>query len=122
MTISVLEVKEVCETSKSDSTVQAHIDTAQLVVDETLASSGLSEARLDKIVMYLAAHFLSLSEGAEVRRSKMGDADESYVTPNGKMQGFQITRYGQQALALDTSGKLAASQASGGLKAEFRVI
>lgn len=122
MTITVLEVTEICSTSKSNSTVQAHIDTAQLVVNETLAGSGLSEARLDKIVLYLAAHFLSLSEGAEVRRAKMGDADESYVTPAAGSQGFQITRYGQQALALDTSGKLAASQASGGLKAEFRVI
>jgi hypothetical protein len=57
-----------------------------------------------------------------LKRSKLGEADESYRTPNDKELGLTSTRYGQQALILDSSGKLAALSTGGGLKARFEVM
>lgn len=124
MPVTPADVKQIYETQKSDTDISAFIDTASLVVSEQLGSSGLSTTRLDKITLYLTAHFLVISEeGGGIRRSRLGEGDESYVVPSGSDAfGYVMTRFGQQALALDTSGKLAASQANKGIKAGLEVI
>ena len=97
-----------------------HIDTAHLVVDTHLSGAGLVHDVLRKIELYLAAHFTALTEeGGGITRSKIGDSDESYA--NVYDRGFASTRFGQTALALDSSGILAkVSQTK--LRAEFRVV
>ena len=97
------------------------IDTANLMVNELLVpSAGLTDATLKKIELYLAAHFVALTdEGGGLTRSKLGDSDESIA--NVYEAGFKGTRFGQAALALDPSGLLnAATQTN--LKATFRVV
>lgn len=122
MAVSPTQVKQIVATEKSDQDIQVFIDTAELVVSEDLAGSGLSAERKEKIALWLSAHFLIISQdNGGIRRSKLGDADESYVVPK-EQWGLGATHWGQQAMSLDTSGTLAASQASGGLKAEFRVV
>lgn len=114
-------VKEVIRTTiDSDVVLTNFIDTANLLVDTHLESSGLSDRILTKIELYLAAHFVALTEEqGGLTRSKMGDSDESYA--NVFDQGFQSTRYGQAALALDSTGILTkVSQTR--LRAEFRVV
>lgn len=114
------QVKAIIDTSRDTS---AFITTAQLLVDEELADKGLSDDRLDQITLYLAAHFVCITEeSGGLRRSKLGDGDESYKVPDAKTSGLTFTRYGQQALILDKSGTLAAISASGGLKARFTVM
>jgi hypothetical protein len=114
-------VKEIVSTTLSDDVLSInHIDTANTYVNEVLEGGSLSEAMLTKIELYLAAHFVALSsEGAGITRSKLGDADESYANVYG--QGLNSTRFGQAAVALDSTGALAAA-AQTTLKANFRVI
>ena len=114
----------------TDNEVQAIIDTerdtvpfinsANLIVDEELASKGMSANRLTQIELYLAAHMVALTEekGGVIKKST-GEAFEAY---GGEFTtGFNMTRYGQHAIVLDTSGTLA-TLASTKLNAEFRVV
>ena len=97
------EVKAVIQTNN---TTIPFIDTANLIVTENLVGLGHSDGRLKQIELYLAAHFVAITEerGGLVR-SATGDDAETYSDPKGK--GFESTRYGQQAMALDTTGTLA---------------
>ena len=103
-------------------TYASFIATANLIVNEDLLGYGLTEARLTQIETYLAAHFATLAkEKGGIVRTSMGESAESYHEINSRLQAYTSTRFGQQAIALDTSGVLAA-KGSGGLRAEFRVI
>jgi hypothetical protein len=127
VTVTIEDVRAVFKGSIDDGDLQVALDTAELIVAEQLASSGMSTDRLDRITVYLAAHFAQFTSesGAglpgTLRRSKLGDADESYAVPTGSdMESFyRSTRWGQLAIALDTSNKLTSM---GALPARFRVI
>ena len=116
-------VKEIVQTSLTDAVVLTnHIDTANLLVTTHLVGTTpvIADPLLKKIELYLAAHFVALTEErGSLTRSKMGDADESFA--NIFEQGYKSTRYGQTALALDSTGTLArVSQTD--LKAAFRIV
>lgn len=120
--ITAAAVKVIMPTKLADDEVMAHfIDTANLYVDTHLVpDAGHTEKILGKIELYLAAHFVALTEEqGGITRSKLGDADESFA--NVFEAGFKSTRFGQQALALDSSGILN-RVAQTKLKAEFRVV
>jgi hypothetical protein len=120
MAIVNADVQAIIDTARDTS---PFIETAQLIVDEELDGSGLSDERLDRIVLYLAAHFVCLTEEAGgLRRSKLGESDESFRVPGDKDVGLAFTRYGQQAMLLDTTGRLASINAKNGLKALIEVI
>lgn len=115
------QVKDVAPTSISDAVVATSmIDTANVLVDAHLLTAGLNDHVLEKIELYLAAHFVALTEEqGGLTRSKLGDADESFA--NVYEAGLKSTRFGQQAMAIDTTGILnAVFQTT--LKAEFRVV
>ena len=114
-------VKEIVSTSLSDDVVEAHcVDTANLYVDTHLLSAGHSNATLEKIELFLAAHILSLmEERGSLKGGKFGDASEFLADVYS--EGFRSTRFGQLAISLDSSGTLAAL-GSAKLKAEFRVV
>ena len=96
------EVKEIIDTELTTTTF---ITTAHLIVTEDLGDAGYSSDRQKQIELYLAAHFTALmEEGGGITRRRMGDSDESYALVKGN--GLMMTRYGQQAMALDTSGIL----------------
>ncbi len=120
MAINDSQVKAVIDTAR-DTT--PFIATAQLIADEGLAGKGLSAARLDQIVLYLAAHFVCITEEkGGLTSDKLGDATEQYRQPSARERGLMATRFGQQAMMLDTSGTLAAISTNAGLKAKFRLI
>ena len=114
-------VKEIISTSIANDTLDTnHIDTANTYVDDVLAGAGLSDAILEKIELYLAAHFVALTEeGGALTRKRIGEADESYA--DVFKGGLHMTRFGQAALALDSTGTLVAA-AQTQLKATFRVV
>lgn len=92
---------------KTDGDLQIFCDMAQLVRTEDLTSSGLSDARLDLIELQLAAHFATLSiEFGGIQAWDNGAANEKYKQIEASAMGYASTRYGQQAIALDTSGTL----------------
>lgn len=111
------EVKALIDTNRD---VTPFIADASLLVDEQLAAKGLTSGRLQLIEKYLAAHLVALTEerGGLVR-FKMGDSSEEYQLPKGT--GIAMTRYGQMAITLDTTGVLQNLSRAGGL-AEFRVV
>lgn len=120
--VSADAVKEVVPSKLDDDVILSNmIDTANVFVNEHLVpDAGHSDLILEKIELYLSAHFVALTEEqGGITRSKLGDADDSFA--NVYEAGFKSTRFGQQALAIDTSGILN-RVASTTLKAEFRVI
>lgn len=115
------ELKEIIDTNVADQILETQfIDTANTFVNEQLLTAGLTDAMLKKIELYLAAHFLAISEehgGLVVE--KIGDATNMLadVYKNGGLYG---TRFGQQAILLDTSDTLARFGTQ--RKALFRVV
>ena len=117
MAIADADVKAIIDTNRLTT---PFITTAELIVSEDLSGQGYSAGRLDQITLYLAAHFVAITEErGNLTKHTKGDASEEYAMELGS--GLRLTRYGQQAMDLDTSGVLKA-QASKALKAEFRVI
>lgn len=123
--ITATELKQIYTTSISDGALQPFIDAANLLVNEELSASGLSDDRKKIIELYLAAHFTTITlEKGGLLRKKIGDAEEEYQAFNSRniqVLGLTATRFGQQALLLDTSGKLGALSAKP-VKAQFKVV
>ncbi len=95
---------------------------AATIRTEYLASSGLSSAKLDAIELQMAAHFTILAEErGGLKRKSLGEASETYREIHPRLIGFQSTRYGQQAIMLDTSGTLSTMINEKG-HAELRVV
>ncbi len=119
--VSAEQVKEVITTDLDDSLVlSSMVDTANLYVDTHLSDADHSAAMLTKIELYLAAHFVALTEErGGLKGEKMGDASEFLADVYS--DGFRATRFGQAAINLDTSGILA-SLGTSKLKAQFVVV
>jgi len=88
--------------------LQPFIDTASCTVDELVAKGAYDETndakRLELIERWLSAHFYSTASPRS-SSEKAGTAAESYQYKVDLY--YASTMYGQQALALDTSGCLA---------------
>lgn len=96
----------------TEATLDSFIETANLLVNELLVDSGLSDDRKKLIEKYLAAHFFSLStEQGGLVKEQVGDASRSYNMMT-KNLGLNFTRFGQQVLVFDTTGKLGAAGSS----------
>ncbi len=121
--VSANDVTQLLDTKIEDSVIlSSMIDTANVYIDTHLVpGAGHSDAMLKKIELYLAAHFVALTEErGTLKFSKMGDSSDAFST--SKLgEGLNATRFGQTALVLDTSGILA-SKGTSKLKAAFRVI
>jgi hypothetical protein len=102
------EVKSVYQTARTDLSV--FIDMANNLVDELLLPSGLSDDRLTSIELWLSAHFASVGDGnAEIVEESAGNTRTRYSDPGGSQatsEGLNMTVFGRQALALDTTGTL----------------
>lgn len=125
---TVDDLKEILEVPPDvlDTSLQRFLDTANLVVTEDLAGKGLSTARLTQIELYLAAHFaLNLTERGGLVSSRQLDSQDNYTSfsplGNSGIGGLKLTRYGQQALVLDTSGTLQRMSATT-LPGQLRVL
>jgi hypothetical protein len=87
------------------------IETASVIVDEVCAtakktdgSDYYSAARLELIERWLAAHFYAIRDP----RAVMEKAGPVSQTIESKIDlYFSVTRYGQQAMLIDTNGGLA---------------
>lgn len=98
------QVSDIISTGLTESQINAMINTAHLVVEQNLATSGLSEDLLTQIELWMAAHFVCMRDP----RKKQVKVDEVSVTYQGEVGiGLQGTPYGQQAIALDSTGTLA---------------
>lgn len=120
--VSDAQVKQLLDLPSGDTrSMQIFIDQADLIVSEDLAGSGLSNDRLEMIELNLAAHFavLAIEKGGFVYQKSM-DSGEGYQQNKGAVK-LSSTRFGQQAIAFDPTGKLASMDSPRGT-AEFRVL
>lgn len=119
--VTAAQVTEVVPNDLSEVVLDDNfIDTANTIVNEHLLNSGMSDALLTKIELYLAAHLVVLTEEhGGLITDTLGDATSRFANVYGA--GLASTRFGQQVLALDYSGTLA-RVTSNKLRAEFRVV
>ena len=107
------EVKEILSTDMTPDQITACIVSANILVTNTVATSttpAADAATLKEIEKWAAAHFCCMRDPRELR-AKTSDADAWFApvgvtTAWGKQLNF--TWYGQTAIALDPTGKLAA--------------
>lgn len=109
------DVRDIIDTELKDSQVNAHINTAHLVAGRI---TSLPEATMKMIELWLSAHFVAITDPELKSESVGGEWSTSYnvKTPG---EGLEATRFGQQAIELDTSGTLVES---GTKEAIFQVM
>jgi hypothetical protein len=100
------DVIDLTGTAISAAVVSALINDAALVADGD-CFAAYSEERKTAIIKWLAAHLVASTDagGGTLTQDKLGDASQSYARAT-MGEGLKGTMYGQQALALDTSGCL----------------
>lgn len=102
--VTAEQVMEIISTSLTEDQVNAFINMAHALVDERLVDQNLGSTLLEQIELLLSAHFLTLRDP----RAQQEKIDEYSVTYQGSTsEGLKATIYGQQAIALDSSGTLA---------------
>ncbi len=98
------EVKAIIDTDLTD--LVPFIAAAHVIVSEELTGKGMSVSRLTEIERWLAAHFVAMREdSARLSGKEVGDAQYTFGGELG--EELKFTRFGQQALLLDSSGILA---------------
>ena len=116
-------VRKLFPQDSSTAVATHYVEDANILVTELLGTSTLSAERLEIIERYIAAHLFVLGqqEGG-IFEEKMGESTVKTGSTFTLGQGLKLTRWGQMALALDTTGAL--SQIEGGKKktALFRVV
>jgi hypothetical protein len=119
--VTEAEVKLLMAPYADATDVTIFIKQGNLLVEEDLVGKGLSENRLRLIELNLAAHFATISiERGGFTFQRMGNSEEGYATDRRQVK-FSSTRFGQQAIAMDSSGTLTRMDSPLG-QAEFRVI
>jgi len=99
------EVKQILDTDLSDTIVDAYILGASAVVDEVLGSdTTISSTLKEEIERWLAAHMIAATREQQASEEGAGGAKIKYQGVTGK--GLEATMYGQQVLAMDTTGKM----------------
>lgn len=109
------DVRDIFTTKMTDSQIAAHINTAHLVTDRI---TGLATATLTAIELWLSAHFAAITD-PELKSESVGGEWSVSLNVKTPGDGLNATRYGQQAMELDTTGTLAES---GGKAAVFQVM
>ena len=98
----LLVCKEVDEDTPETETI-SFINSAHVLVCNTLDGYGISTTLIAEIERYLAAHFAALAYPS-VQREQIGPMSNSFFGKLGT--GLENTRYGQSAIAMDPTGIL----------------
>jgi len=112
--VDASEVKEIIETSMSDSAIEAYITAANLTVTKYLDDEDLDDAQLKEIERWLTAHLIASTKERSISKENTMQAGASYDGKTG--MGLDATLYGQQVKILDTTGTLASLEKNVGLK------
>ena len=124
--ITVEQLKEIYDTALEADVLTAFINIANIIVTNGPAAStkpSLSSSELADIERFVAAHLCCLRDPVALR-SKLGDA-ESWLFPaavtTAWSKGYGLTVYGQMAVSMDRTGRLAAAgQRRGSFRASPR--
>lgn len=114
--VTVSEVKEIINTSLTDTQISAMITVANLLVTRHVGTCA-NAAEKKEIERWLAAHFVAVRDP---REEELEVDDVVAVFQRGTSgKGLESTDYGQNALAIDCSGGLKDAQRR---PAKFTVI
>lgn len=102
---TVDQLREIWETPQGDTQLKVWLAIAIELVDDMLAQSGYSAARMTHIALNLAAHFGSAITPSTSRERVGRDYEMERTGKFGEL--LKSTVYGQTVLTLDTSGILA---------------
>jgi hypothetical protein len=106
MRTTIADVRAIIETSLLDAGVTAYITAANNFVTAHLNSAGLTTELLAEIERWTAAHQIAATRERMAKKEGAGGAEIEYL---GKFEtGLYSTPYGQMAINLDPTGKLAA--------------
>lgn len=98
-------VRLIIDTEVSDDSLDAFIGTANIIVTNTLGDSDLTVTTLTEIEKWISAHLtIAMDPEESLESKKVGKATSKYTGEFA--MGLQATRYGQMAIALDTTGTL----------------
>lgn len=117
------QVQQLVPQIKDLTLLDTFIQTADLIVTESLSGKGLSTARLTQIELYLAAHFATVTYergGLQSQRIGFQGPADTYKPLDKDDKGFMSTRFGQQAVSLDPTGTLI-GLSKANLRARFKV-
>jgi hypothetical protein len=103
---SAEKVKQIIDTDLSDDIIDAYILAANYTITEVLGSdTELSSDHKTELERWLTAHLISATRERQAKEEGAGGAYIKYEGITG--EGLKATMYGQQVLAMDTTGKLA---------------
>lgn len=111
MRTTAAAVKGIITTSADDTRIENFIEAATAVVDQHLTDDDLTDAQLELIERWLAAHFLAVDD-ARISSQSAGGVSLGFKHMGQTKTGILSTTYGQQAVVLDPTGKLAALTAT----------
>jgi hypothetical protein len=99
-------VKQIIDTDLSDAIVEAYIQAANITITEVLGSdTTITSDHKEELERWLSAHLISATRERQASKEGAGGASITYEGITGK--GLEATMYGQQVLAMDSTGKLA---------------
>lgn len=102
--LAVSKIIEV-DASVNDGDITPFIETASALVDDVCVPLVYDDTRLELIERWLSAHFYAVRD-ARTKSEGVGSLSQSFEGQTA--MGLAHTRYGQQAMMLDTKGGLAA--------------
>lgn len=114
------DVKQVISTTMADPQIQSLGSVACAYMDQVFSGDvTLSEELLRHIETYITAHLISIHSPEEglMKTHEVGETKIELTLNPGT--GLGASRFGQQAMLLDLTGKLKAAQTT---MAEFKVI
>ncbi len=116
------EVRAVIDTVPDSVDLATFIETANLIITEQITDATISAARLRQIELYLSAHFVAITrERGGLTSDETGESKAEFS--DVYEAGFALTRFGQAAMQLDTSGVLKAINEDANTKvARFTVV
>ena len=104
---TVDDVKNILDdTGLSDAILLAFVNSANVFVTATLTGKSLSDAVMEEIEKWIAAHMVTITRERVTKKEGAGGAFIEYAGQWGR--GLASTSYGQMAINLDTSETLQA--------------
>ena len=101
------KVKQIIDTTISDTDVDEYIVGANALVTEVLGDDTTITDTLKTVIeQYLTAHFMASTRERLARKEGAGGANILYTGEDGL--GLKGTPYGQNVLSFDSTGKFAA--------------
>lgn len=108
ITVTAAQVLSLISTSLAETAVDVFVTDAAEFVEERLGSTSLSEARLNVITKYLAAHLIAMTIEPEHRVSKEAKGQVYRQERGDKLDlALNNTTWGQMVLFFDSTGTLA---------------